>query len=157
MIFRRCTINGVDYNHTSNETDPSFANPNSPAPPIIVNSKLMEDLCQTWNGQTFTQQAQRIQEFFLVLSICNTVVVSATPHRDMMNASGIVEPLDGGANSSSNGSSDSTNLRSLKSIESTNGELANNNANNLSVIGGEFDIQFFFSSFFFASFRTSIE
>lgn len=94
MIFRKCTINGVDYNHASTGEDQSFSNPNTPAPPIIVNPKLLEDMCQTWNGETYSQQAQRIQEFFLVLSICNTVVVSATPHRDMMNASGIVENLD---------------------------------------------------------------
>lgn len=94
MIFRKCTINGIDYNHASTEQDQSFSNPNTPAPPIIVNSKLMEDMCQTWNGETYSQHAQQIQEFFLVLSICNTVVVSATPHRDMMNASGIVEHLD---------------------------------------------------------------
>lgn len=127
MIFRKCTINGVDYNHASNETDQAFSNPNSPAPPIIVNPKLMEDMCQTWNGQTYTQQAQRIQEFFLVLSICNTVVVSATPHRDMMNASGIVEPLDSGEPGS---------VRMVKPTES-NGQ-PHTNSNNLSVIGGEF-------------------
>lgn len=126
MIFRKCTINGVDYNHASNETDPSFSSPTAAAPPIIVNSKLMEDMCQTWNGQTYTQQAQRIQEFFVVLSICNTVVVSATPHRDMMNASGIVEPMDGGEAGS---------VRVPKPIDTN--DQSHKNSNNLTVVGGE--------------------
>lgn len=124
MIFRKCTINGVDYNHTSSEVDDLFSNPNSPAPPIIVNPKLSEDMCQTRNGQTYTQHALRIQEFFLVLSICNTVVVSATPHRDMMNASGIVEAQD-----------ESSGVRIVKPNES-NGQT-HINSNNLSVGGGK--------------------
>lgn len=91
MLFRRCTINGVDYNHPPSELEEEYSKPGAPAPPIIVNAKLSEDMCNT-NGQYFTESACRIQEFLTVLAICNTVVVSATPHRDMMNASGVIEP-----------------------------------------------------------------
>lgn len=94
MLFRKCTINGNDYNHTSSELEEQYSKPGTPAPPIIINAKLLDDMCQTRNGQAFTQEAQRIQEFFLVLSICNTVVVSAAPHRDLMNASGMIEVQD---------------------------------------------------------------
>lgn len=123
MIFRKCTINGADYNHASTETDQAFSCPNTPAPPIIVNPKLVEDMCQTWNSDAYTQQAQRIQEFFLVLSICNTVVVSAGPHRDLMNASGVVEPHD------------DLGVRIVKPNDS-NGQ-SHTNSNNLMVGGGK--------------------
>lgn len=94
MLFRKCTINGVDYNHTPSELEEAYSKPGTPAPPIVINPKLSEDMCQMGTGEIFTEEAQRIQEFFLVLSICNTVVVSATPHHDLMNASGMIEPQD---------------------------------------------------------------
>lgn len=83
MLFRRCTINGIDYNHPKSDLEEEFSKPGTLAPPIIPNAKLSEDMCQTTinGGQLFTAQAQRIQEFLLVLAICNTVVVSATHHR----------------------------------------------------------------------------
>lgn len=81
MLFRRCTINGNDYNHPPSDLEDALSSPNTPPPPIIVNSQLMEDMCQTDSLLQLTTQSQRIQEFLLVLAICNTVVVSATPHR----------------------------------------------------------------------------
>lgn len=94
MLFRKCTINGIDYNHTPSELEQAYSKPGTPAPPIVINPKLTEDMCQMSTSEIFTEDAQRIQEFFLVLSICNTVVVSATPHRDLMNASGMIEAQD---------------------------------------------------------------
>lgn len=91
MLFRKCTINGADYNHTPSELEKAYMKPGAPAPPIMVNSQLMEDMIASYFSDTYTKTAQRIQEFFLVLSICNTVVVSATPHHDLMNASGMIE------------------------------------------------------------------
>lgn len=35
-------------------------------------------------------QAAQTQDFFLLLAICNTVIVAKYPHRDVMNASGLV-------------------------------------------------------------------
>lgn len=127
MLFRKCTINGVDYNHTPSELEEAFSKPGTPAPPIIVNPKLNEDMLQTRNGETYTQQAQRIQEFFLVLSICNTVVVSATPHHDMMNASGMIEPQD------------ENSVKIIKPNESNgNSHVDTINSNHLTVLGGKF-------------------
>lgn len=94
MLFRRCTVNGVDYNHPPSELEEEYSSANTPAPPVRVNPKFMEDLQAVDHLHRHTVHSQRIQEFFLVLTICNTVVVSATPHHDMMNASGMIETFD---------------------------------------------------------------
>lgn len=91
MLFRRCTINGNDYNHPPSDLESINSSPNTPPPPIIINSKLMDDMCQTDNLLQLTTQSQRIQEFLLVLAICNTVVVSASPHRYVHTESGTIE------------------------------------------------------------------
>lgn len=91
MLFRKCTVNGNDYNHTPTELEKAYLKPGSPLPPIMVNPQLMEDMVASYFSDTFTKPAQRLQEFFLVLSICNTVIVSAVPHHDIMNASGMIE------------------------------------------------------------------
>ncbi|XP_055916558.1 phospholipid-transporting ATPase VB isoform X1 [Eupeodes corollae] len=91
MIFRRCTINGNDYNHPASESEKRCTKPDSPVPPLTPNTNLLEDMEHLITGQYFSSNAQRIHEFLLVLAICNTVVVSARPHRDMMNASGVIE------------------------------------------------------------------
>ncbi|XP_055682408.1 phospholipid-transporting ATPase VA isoform X2 [Lutzomyia longipalpis] len=96
MIFRRCTVNGIDYNHPPSELEKQYLKPGSPVPPVIANPTLFEDMTATLGDRvTYTSSAQRIQEFLLVLAICNTVVVSATPHRDLMNASGVIEDDQG--------------------------------------------------------------
>lgn len=71
MIFRRCTISGVDYNHPQREEE-KLSLPNAPLPPVIANTNLQLDLsqCDT-NGQP-SLQAQRCREFFTVLALCNT-------------------------------------------------------------------------------------
>lgn len=97
MIFRRCVINGVDYNHPETEAEKAFLKPGSPMPPVVANQCLRRDMGVLVNSPaagdevSYTQNAQRIHEFLLVMAICNTVVVSATPHRDSMNASGMIE------------------------------------------------------------------
>lgn len=135
MLFRKCTINGVDYNHTPSELEEAYSKPGMPAPPIVVNSKLTENMRASYDNQSFTKQAQRIQEFFLVLSICNTVIVSATPHHDMMNASGMIE------------SREDKNVKVAKENDS-NGVVHNidSNPNQLKVLGGT---NYHFSSFTF--------
>lgn len=82
MLFRRCTIAGVDYNHPPNELENQLSKPGSPAPPLQVNTQLVEDMNNLIDkGIKFSIHAQRIHEFLLVLAICNTVVVSQIPHR----------------------------------------------------------------------------
>ncbi|KAK4887192.1 hypothetical protein RN001_003463 [Aquatica leii] len=95
MIFRRCTIAGVDYNHPHLENEGKGVKPGA-ALTVLVNPKLKEDLnLGQLSEQGFTAQqkhAARIQEFFLLLAVCNTVVCSHHPHCDLMNASGVIEP-----------------------------------------------------------------
>lgn len=106
MLFRKCTVNGADYNHASSELENAYLKPGAPLPPIMINPQLMEDMVASYFSETYTKQAERIQEFFLVLSICNTVIVSAFPHHDNMNASGMIETPKSNARSFlNNGSS----------------------------------------------------
>ncbi|XP_008547483.1 phospholipid-transporting ATPase VD [Microplitis demolitor] len=73
MIFRRCTIgDGYDYHHEGEDEN------------ISVCTRLKEDLLI---GNT----RHRLQEFLILLAICNTVVVNTTPHYDSMNSNGTVE------------------------------------------------------------------
>jgi phospholipid-translocating ATPase len=44
-------------------------------------------------------QAQLATDFFLLLAVCNTVIVAKRPHHDNMNASGIVYPASSTSNS----------------------------------------------------------
>lgn len=95
MIFRRCTIAGVDYNHHNLENEGRGAKA-SAALSVMVNPKLKEDLDSQLSEQsTIAQQrhAARIQEFLLLLAVCNTVVCSHHPHCDLMNASGVIEAV----------------------------------------------------------------
>ncbi|XP_052894439.1 phospholipid-transporting ATPase VD isoform X1 [Anopheles moucheti] len=108
MIFRRCTIVGVDYNHPETEEERELNKIGAPVPILQPNLSLLENFRGSAQPLLETNQgvgrngseagnetvANQIQEFFLVLAICNTVVVSATPHRDNMNASGVIEMND---------------------------------------------------------------
>lgn len=97
MIFRRCAINGIDYNHPELQTVKKGNNANSLN--VMVNPELFNDL----HGDKLTEylfssrqiHAHRVQEFLLLLAICNTVVCSQHPHHDLMNASGIIESASG--------------------------------------------------------------
>lgn len=89
MIFRRCTIAGVEYVH------PYLANEKgSGCLSVLPNPQMVEDLRHDgFSDSLLTQKAihsRRIQEFLLLLAICNTVVVSQFPHHDHMNASGVI-------------------------------------------------------------------
>lgn len=90
MIFRRCTIAGVDYNHPPSDEE-KISLPHAPIPPVVPNTKIQVELSQCDTNGRRSQHAQRCSEFFTVLALCNTVVVSDSPHRDNMNASGIIE------------------------------------------------------------------
>uniref|UniRef100_A0AAG5DVZ4 Phospholipid-transporting ATPase n=1 Tax=Anopheles atroparvus TaxID=41427 RepID=A0AAG5DVZ4_ANOAO len=111
MIFRRCTIVGVDYNHPETEEEKELNKIGAPVPILQPNLNLLENF--RGSAQSSLEASpearigvtdgsnepvgQQIQEFFLVLAICNTVVVSAAPHRDNMNASGVIEMNDSDA------------------------------------------------------------
>lgn len=72
MLFRRCAVGGQDYSHGGDGEN------------LIPSSRLKEDLLIG----TFRHH---LQEFLIVLAICNTVVVNSQPHHDTMNSSGVIE------------------------------------------------------------------
>lgn len=112
MLFRRCVVNGNDYNHPPSELEKVYSKAGSQLPPLVINTNLLNDLQLAASGSSSAhlqttstphaiqystqhhrniQQQQSIQEFLLVMAICNTVIVSAIPHHDLMNASGVIE------------------------------------------------------------------
>lgn len=95
MIFRHCCIAGVDYNHPTLEDDTKGTK--SSCLSVVVNPTLKDDLHFIGsNEQSFTPRqihAARIHEFLFLLAVCNTVVCSNRPHHDIMNESGIIEPV----------------------------------------------------------------
>ncbi|XP_026671394.1 probable phospholipid-transporting ATPase VA isoform X2 [Ceratina calcarata] len=72
MLFRRCAVGGQDYSHGGDDENP------------VPSSRLKEDLLIS----TFRHH---LQEFLIVLAICNTVVVNSQPHYDSMNSSGVIQ------------------------------------------------------------------
>lgn len=72
MIFRRCAVGGQDYVHRGDAEN------------IIPCTRLKEDLL-------IGNCRHRLQEFLILLAICNTVVVNTQPHHDNMNSSGVIE------------------------------------------------------------------
>lgn len=97
MIFRRCSIAGVEYNHPHLENELKAKSGGSLS--ILPNPQMQEDLLnERFLSDTLISSknihSARIQEFLVLLAVCNTVVVSQHPHHDLMNASGvIVEPV----------------------------------------------------------------
>ncbi|KAL1464686.1 hypothetical protein WDU94_004310 [Cyamophila willieti] len=79
MIFRRCTVNGQDYDHPPDAIQKKVI---PGLPPAIKKNKQLEETLETKN----------MQEFLIVLALCNTVVVARSPHYDKMNESGVIEP-----------------------------------------------------------------
>lgn len=92
MIFRRCAIAGVDYNHPVLENE-GTSNGKQTNLSVAINQDMLNDLQEEGklSEQIFSNRSThsaRIQEFLLLLTVCNTVVCSRHPHRDFMNASG---------------------------------------------------------------------
>ncbi|XP_004524683.1 probable phospholipid-transporting ATPase VB isoform X3 [Ceratitis capitata] len=133
MLFRRCVVNGIDYNHPASEMERLNTKPGAPTPPLIVNTTLLNDMLELINSsQYLSANAQRLQEFLLVLAICNTVIVSVTPHHDLMNASGIIEVQGAGSSTSGMLKSVKENHIPLQNITETDSSpssvpIANNN------------------------------
>ncbi|XP_063823158.1 phospholipid-transporting ATPase VA [Ostrinia nubilalis] len=85
MVFRRCTVNGVDYDHPPGPP----AEPSAELPPIVTpitsvspNRRMLQHLLDNNDAQ----HTQKVREFLLILAVCNTVVVSL-PHVDSMQMS----------------------------------------------------------------------
>ncbi|XP_076273548.1 phospholipid-transporting ATPase VD isoform X2 [Rhynchophorus ferrugineus] len=99
MIFRKCAIAGIDYNHPELENGGLNGSNKQGNLSVMINKNLWGDLVQEdcMSEQVYSSRAvhsARIQEFLLFLAVCNTVVCSRHPHHDNMNASGIIiEPV----------------------------------------------------------------
>ncbi|GAB1601815.1 probable phospholipid-transporting ATPase VB, partial [Argonauta hians] len=109
MVFTCCSIGGVDFPHKVFDEDlnieeqprQSFSNM-SRTSSILTDTGLEQQLLHTLASQStdsFGSQTdvpsdiRCIHEFFLLLAICNTVVVSNHPHEDMLNEAGYM-PAD---------------------------------------------------------------
>ncbi|XP_026744812.1 probable phospholipid-transporting ATPase VD [Trichoplusia ni] len=86
MVFRRCTVSGVDYDHPNGPP----AEPCPELPPIVTpitnvspNRRMLQHLLDSNDAQ----HTQKVREFLLILAVCNTVVVSQ-PHVDNTQISG---------------------------------------------------------------------
>ena len=103
MVFRRCCVGGIDYNHPQVNKDAPLLKPGE-RQKIFANLRLQEELRQfelqrrSAMGEVtdpeerpvqINVQARRLEEFFLLMAVCNTVVVAKKPHRDRMNEDGI--------------------------------------------------------------------
>merc|ERR1740124_136090 len=95
-------MNAMDIGHNS------FSQQNSVRAIIPVNPKLAEkmnamDIQLLVEGKDakskLSPMAMCMQEFFLLLAVCNTVIVAKHEHRDTMNASGVICSTPGTANS----------------------------------------------------------
>ncbi|KAH9638239.1 hypothetical protein HF086_013677 [Spodoptera exigua] len=103
MLFRRCAVNGVDYDHPPGPP----GEPAAKLPPIVTpmskispNRRLLQHIVDSNDAQ----HTQKVREFLLILAVCNTVVVSQ-PHVDttQVSASNSGEPISTGKVSRSNG------------------------------------------------------
>ncbi|KAJ8727251.1 hypothetical protein PYW08_015648 [Mythimna loreyi] len=100
MVFRRCAVGGVDYDHPPGPP----AVPSAELPPIvtpITNVSPCRRMLQHLNDSNDAQHSQKVREFLLVLALCNTVVVSQ-PHVDptQLSASTSGEQISGKATKS---------------------------------------------------------
>ncbi|CAG5044770.1 unnamed protein product [Parnassius apollo] len=86
MVFRRCTVGGVDYDHPPGppaEPSPDLPPIVSPITKVSPNRRMLQHMLDINDAQ----HTQKVREFLLMLAVCNTVVVSQ-PHVDAMQLSG---------------------------------------------------------------------
>ena len=96
MVFRRCSIGGIDYFHEKpkSKTDASEEDNEE----FQLNPHLVEELAIMARQPSLESdqsmeyglsvQSQRIQDFFILLAVCNSAVASRHPHKDRLSASG---------------------------------------------------------------------
>ena len=91
MVFKRCALLGKDFNHNS------YSVGNSARAVIPPNPELAEHLNNLdiqvlveGTESNLSPMCATMREFFILLAVCNTVVVSKTPKRDTMDARGVI-------------------------------------------------------------------
>ncbi|XP_041360414.1 phospholipid-transporting ATPase VA-like [Gigantopelta aegis] len=114
MEFKSCSIGGVDYPHLPDESDSenSYLDSRNSMASMSRCSSMQENLNLEPALQremsnmclrsldsvelVIPEHVKRVQEFFLLMTVCNTVVVTHHEHKDKMDASGFVEGEDKG-------------------------------------------------------------
>uniref|UniRef100_A0A915HGC0 P-type ATPase C-terminal domain-containing protein n=2 Tax=Romanomermis culicivorax TaxID=13658 RepID=A0A915HGC0_ROMCU len=74
MIFRRCTVAGVDYG-----SDGNFCKNNETSKDVRANPKLKDLLFRMWSDRHDTESSL-VVDFFTNMALCNTVVVNPHAH-----------------------------------------------------------------------------
>ncbi|XP_046854254.1 phospholipid-transporting ATPase VA-like isoform X2 [Xenia sp. Carnegie-2017] len=80
MVFRRCTINGKDYAHATRRSSQEEASSHLPVDVDEIDaskSSWDDELAEKINNESNDEVFIPIKEFFTLLAICNTVVVSS--------------------------------------------------------------------------------
>nr|XP_045605910.1 phospholipid-transporting ATPase VA-like [Procambarus clarkii] len=131
MVFQRCSINGTDYAHTA------VINKNQSCDQrdtFTLNNQLQEELASIELPLIYAQPgrqnstalsppkdspSERIMDFFFTLAACNTVIVAKYPHRDAMNASGMIVPNESANSSSITDPENSSNTTTTTNISSS--------------------------------------
>merc|ERR1719239_1841639 len=131
MVFKRCSIAGQEFGHNS------FSCRDSSRAVIPTNPRLEAALHQlelslVVDPDPVPPLAALAQEFFLLLAVCNTVIVASHPHRDTMNASGVIcettpgtadstltRPARNATNASANATNMSANATQLTTISAS--------------------------------------
>ena len=131
MVFKRCSIAGQEFGHNS------FSCRDSSRAVIPTNPRLEAALHQlelslVVDPHPVPPLAALAQEFFLLLAVCNTVIVASHPHRDTMNASGVIcettpgtadstltRPTRNATNASANATNMSANATALTTISAS--------------------------------------
>ncbi|KAK6168454.1 hypothetical protein SNE40_020985 [Patella caerulea] len=107
MEFKSCTIGGIDYPHLPGDENKSeISDLGSKVSVPSRNSSVLENLRLEPALQrelsnmclrsldsvelVIPRHVQRVQEFFLLMAVCNTVVVSHHPHEDNIDESGFL-------------------------------------------------------------------
>ncbi|XP_054163939.1 phospholipid-transporting ATPase VD-like [Oppia nitens] len=103
MVFRRCSIGGIDYSHQKpqltedncnfdgNGSEEFLLNPHLKEELTLMAQRMPSEENLESNQKTtyeLSEQNKRIQDFFILLSVCNSAVASKFPHKDQMTASG---------------------------------------------------------------------
>ncbi|KAL8581296.1 hypothetical protein ACOMHN_028322 [Nucella lapillus] len=142
MEFRSCTVGGINYPHLPGEDSDTLSSVfdshmssagMSRSSAILENLPLEVGLMRELSNMSLRSldsvelsvppHVKRVQEFFLLMAVCNTIVVSHNPHEDMMDESGyLAEPFfskDGGGGGGDQGAKSHPDLYDRLQVPST--------------------------------------
>ncbi|XP_074649753.1 phospholipid-transporting ATPase VD-like isoform X2 [Tubulanus polymorphus] len=81
MTFRCCNIGGIEYTAFPDDKDKSYDNENDSSDlDHQLENEISKMSSMKLGTEELTRRHQQIQDFFLLMAVCNTVVVAAKPH-----------------------------------------------------------------------------